>query len=394
MRPTGRCETVHESISQFGEALDSGTLKDAKLFAPLVEDMRRVRDVLAADMAQKRRFDEEMAKLAVFNADLQGILDALAEIGENATPWIARSVPKVLEPAKKLARAAQELKANMQAVQRLEFAAVNDTPSWPTVDECSAHASLGRQRTLLEKSHAGILETARQVEALTVVFKRLGVTPPAVPPAIETALDRATWDAVFSCGVLSMKLPNRMRKEPVDVYDRMVSIEGFYDFLYGMPERAGESALTGLEFTPEIVSLKRMYAQFGVYLAFMKEKEHLWVTQGGGPPAEAMAFCEKQLAARDGLLRWLAAQGDRDAALRTSLIGRGVALYLAPRGLFEDGAGAALAADFKTFRARFHTLNADFDAARPEDSIAIRDRVLAEGLPGDPVVRKMWAKRE
>jgi hypothetical protein len=389
-----RAENVRAMIDKLGEALEAGGVNGGASFAPLAEDAARVRETLAADLAQKQRLDDELAKLAVFNADIPAILAALADLGDHATPWVARLVPKVLEPARKLQGVAEVLRANMAAVQRLEFAAVNSQPAWPTVDECSAHPSLGAQRAQLEKSLAGILETARQVEALTVVFKRLGVEPPAVPPVIASAHDHAVWEDVFTCGILKLKLPNRMRKEPVDVYDRLLSVEGFYELLYGMPEKTGEAMLEGLDFTPELVALKRMYAQFNVFLAFMQKKGNGWVVAGGGPLPEMVAFCEKQLAARDALLVWLAGQGDKDAGMRTSLIGRGAALYLAPGGLFGDAVRVALAEDFKAFRARLHKLNQEFDAARPEDGIQIRDRVLAEGLPGDPVVRKMWAKRE
>jgi len=41
-------------------------------------------------------------------------------------------------------------------------------------------------------------------------------------------------------------------------------------------------------------------------------------------------------------------------------------------------------------------MNQAYDGASssPEESIRIRDRILSEGLPGDSVVRRMWAKKE
>ncbi len=61
---------------------------------------------------------------------------------------------------------------------------------------------------------------------------------------------------MFACGVLKGKLPNRMRREPADDYDRLLGVESFYEVLYTQPETTGEDAMVSLAFTPELVTLR------------------------------------------------------------------------------------------------------------------------------------------
>ncbi len=125
-------------------------------------------------------------------------------------------------------------------------------------------------------------------------------------------------------------------------------------------------------------------------------KKDAWVAQGEGVLAQTKTFCERMLSERDKLVAWLYRSGDMETSPRSSLIGRCAALYLAPDGMYDTQVRIKLAADFKRFRAAIQKMNQAYDGASssPEESIRIRDRILSEGLPGDSVVRRMWAKKE
>jgi hypothetical protein len=68
-----------------------------------------------------------------------------------------------------------------------------------------------------------------------------------------------------------------------------------------------------------------------------------------------------------------------------------LALHLAPSGRFSREVSEKVAEDFKKFRLPLVKLNNDYDAATPEKAIELRSQILGAGIPGDPVVRRMWA---
>jgi hypothetical protein len=50
-----------------------------------------------------------------------------------------------------------------------------------------------------------------------------------------------------------------------------------------------------------------------------------------------------------------------------------------------------VAEDFKKYRLPLVQLNNDYDSSSPEKSIEIRSQIMGMGIPGDPIVRRMWA---
>ena len=149
--------------------------------------------------------------------------------------------------------------------------------------------------------------------------------------------------------------------------------------------------MESLDLLPEIVTLKRCFAQFKVFVDYVERNG--W--QGsGGALADNVAFCQRMLDERDKLAAWLYRTGDMATTPRRSLIGRAAALYLAPDGMFDESARDKLAKDFRTFSSGIQKLKQAYDGAAPEQQIRLRDRILDEGIPGDPVVRAMWGKKK
>ena len=387
-----KAESVAQTRDRLSELLDGRGLLGEPLFESFLADAVQVRDTLSSDLAQHVRYERVLSQLDSQDVDFDALISELSSLSTNATEWVGRRVAGVLGPVKKLQTVVAGLRENMRAVHGLTFTSVVKTLPWPTPDECSIHPNLGIQRAYLEKSNNAILESARQAEHLMLTFQRIGVSPPQIPDLVSWATDHAVWEKIFACGVLNGPIPNRMRRDPMEEYDRLLGVESFYEVLLAMPEKTGEEAMGALEFTPELVTLRQQYAQCQVFLDYMKKDA--WLVQSEGVLAQTAAFSEKMLEERDKLVEWLFSTGDMKTAPRRSLIGRGAALYLARDGMYDESVRVKLADDFKRFRASTLSLNQAYDSAMPEEAIKIRDRVLAEGFPGDPVVRRMWSQRK
>ena len=91
------------------------------------------------------------------------------------------------------------------------------------------------------------------------------------------------------------------------------------------------------------------------------------------------------------------AQMAREETGRRALIAGGIAMHLTTSKMLPriDDLSVAewLQAELKKSRAEVFELNKRFGTAPPKGQIEIRGNVLAVGLPGDPVVRRMWVMR-
>ena len=109
-----------------------------------------------------------------------------------------------------------------------------------------------------------------------------------------------------------------------------------------------------------------------------------------GRLGEFNAFANKLLAQRSQLVKSLA---ETPLATRQGLLANGIAIFLAGRNDLPADAPEKYMSELKKYRAPLIRLDAEFSTAAPQRAIEIRDEILKRGLPGDPLVRKMWSKR-
>ena len=78
---------------------------------------------------------------------------------------------------------------------------------------------------------------------------------------------------------------------------------------------------------------------------------------------------------------------------REGLLARGIAIFLASTKALPENVPENYMKALKKYRAPLIKLDSGFSSAEPEQAIRIRDEILRLGIPGDPLVRKMWSKR-
>ena len=110
-----------------------------------------------------------------------------------------------------------------------------------------------------------------------------------------------------------------------------------------------------------------------------------------------MARLDRILVRRDAIVRDLAAWAEGGSG-REALIAGGMAARLAtePGSLLLEGAkpGEWVAGRLKQLRGELIRLNGEYTLASTTRQVEIRNHILARGLPGDPLVRRMWAMRD
>ena len=114
------------------------------------------------------------------------------------------------------------------------------------------------------------------------------------------------------------------------------------------------------------------------------EKRPAWLRRGD--LGAFYAHCRKLLESRDGLVAYLESF---EGSARARLVARFYAGYFSKA--FTEEKRRALAEDFKALQKEVVALCEKYDAtSNPMEQIAIRQKILDIGIPGDPQIHAKW----
>ena len=190
---------------------------------------------------------------------------------------------------------------------------------------------------------------------------------------------------VLSCDAFERKMPSRLRTEPAGEYDRVLGIEGFFEFIYALPAPYDQSVYSEFQFRPEIVKFRNLLGAIQTFRTFADQKQNEWLHSGAFQrlyeSTGAVLKFRNELATK-----YFTANSE---SLRESILSKAIAIFLM-NGEIKEADVEAFTRDFKKMRIPLIKLGRDYNAASDEQKIEIRDSILRQGIPGDPVVRRMW----
>jgi len=187
----------------------------------------------------------------------------------------------------------------------------------------------------------------------------------------------------------------RSRKEPVGAYDQLLGVEEFYTYLSAFPEPTDPAAVADLPFVSALTRAREAVQKIEAFQAFVRQPDNQWLA--GSKLQAQMTRLDAILARRDSLVKVMVTKAESDSG-RAGLIAGGIVARL------TTAAGQAqikstrpeewVAAELKRVRTTLLRLNDEYSLAVPARQIEIRNEILKNGLPGDPIVRRMWAFRD
>ena len=363
----------------------------------LKEDLMEVHDDVARVIKEGSGLEEALDKLKKDAPAFEEITAAIDNVRKNAGGSLRRKAELVHGAVAALGRsdAARNKCAALARELKLRDAMAIEL-DLPSIDMCAADSRVSKARAALESRFANMKTTVAQLSYLYEQISKLvkGSDANAVD-SFKQWQNADLMGKVFACDAIENQLPRRSRNTPSGEYDRMLGVEEFYYVLSVMPDRPDPMFIEQMPIPTVLTSCRELAKRIARLKEFLNNPDNKWLVYG--QLSQTLAQFETVLNERDAVVQ-LMMQTAKNSSGRKALTAGGIAVVLAakPGDLSIDDTALQdwVAGKLKEVRAELLKLNTEYTAASPVRQIAIRNQILERGLPGDPVVRRMWASRD
>ena len=260
---------------------------------------------------------------------------------------------------------------------------------FPDASLCALSPMLSDAREAALKERESILRDANALapaaRGLEAVASGAGFNP------AEEILDHGVWLKALSFDSLERPVPSSSRTSPCGAYDALLGIESVFSALKSLPSPSRGGGSGALGFTPLFAAAIEAYSRMD---SFVRISSRPGMEAYGGRLSQLRGRCIELSAGRDGLSRWLSEEASQLRAsgkLRESVVAALYSELLKPEPSKENL--LAIEEDFRSIERRISQLKDEYDMeSDPRRRMEIRERILREGIPGNPILRIFWAE--
>ena len=380
-----------ENLSKFMKSGADGFAANAYM-GRMTNSLARVEREMKRALEGFSRVDACINSLDGINPDFNRLVSELEKVrrDETANRAVRDYARKYIVPCRELAVAKTFITAEFSSIVAMEFESVigkKDSLVLPHKMLCSRHPRLSDHREKLDGHHREAQRCASALSSMVdglnqEVFSRQSEGN----GALTSVLAVKTWDEMLSFDCLGKAPPSTRRKEPAGQYDALVGIEYAYESLRSLPDPYNGRCLRILGFEPKIRVARSSLERISAFVEYMQSQK-AWMRKGS--LGDFLKSCKKILATRDAVVARLNGVG---GSRRARLLLRFCAHYISASDDFQ--VRTAIAREFKEYQKRMQELEYRYECeSDPEAQIKLRELIIAEGVPGDPVLHTKWVQK-
>lgn len=308
---------------------------------------------------------------------------------------------KLLQPLTMLQNSKNLLSQNYSSVAKLEFGRFAANLNLPSSEQCIISANLSMRRADMARSNQNLAKIIIQLKNFERIFQQNSIEPGQKSPILENVFSNTAWDAVLACDCLSRKMPTYAEKDARSVYDKMLGVYAFWEYLRSIGSEFDTTVFED-RFKPDLFSSKEIFSNLETFKSFCSAKSRIPYAKDiqillaedsdSNMLKQYLAVAETLLLKREQLVKKLYTQYTQASDNRQGIIAGAAALYLASeKSLFkQEELAISLNKSMTNLRRKLATLVDTGKEITPEQSILNQKELLKLGIPGDPFIKQVW----
>jgi len=254
-------------------------------------------------------------------------------------------------------------------------------------DDCTMVPQLYLLRQHLEKHQAEQLRVRDQWHGLRKVLAGYHLTPGHTPREIMLFSDEKRMEEI----IVSFDASPRGSEE----YERIFGSRYFYEVLqqtvHSTSNIYASDLIPDLKVVPLCIRLKDFYRGVSEVLAWFKLPQNQWLLKGR--MKETRDYYQQILETRKTILQGFVNIAARNRGTRQYYIAKTAYFFFAPFRPHIPGEMREFAAEWRNFRMEQQSCLEQYDLMDAEKSEQILKKIIANGIPGDPVFNWVRAMR-
>lgn len=338
------------------------------------------------------KIDSDLAKISSKDPDFKAILSNFESLARDSkvSPAVREYLNHQIGPCKAFVEAQVFLEDEFSRLVNLDFDGVGRMArdlKLPDPEICTRQAKYSDARAAFLQKHAEMQKEAGTLRTMIAGLVSGGVTVDGNGEAVNMFTSASNWEKALSFDCFKRSPPSPRRHEPICVYDDMLGIEYTYESLKNLPNAYDGRSSRMVGFEPKCKMALRAFEKAELFVQYLDSDNKKYLQSG--TVGKYYAQCIKVAIAREKLVSVLKAiKGNK----RRSLVASFFAEYFTPRP--DTTVKNKIAAQFKALSRDVAELNEAYRLETdPVKQIAIRDKMLETGIPGDPVLHPKWVQK-
>ncbi len=320
--------------------------------------------------------------------DLTAETARLEALQKNALPVLAAKLENVLPLLYSIKKAKQLLAHRESLIVAMRFAESSKMKIELPKNPLSIQV-IDNEFEKLRKLDGKYRTVSQNMDIYYGILERNGFADRKEYSLLVEFLDQKKIAAVFACDSLKLAYPPKKREKASGVYDEMVGIEYLYASLMMIKTYESGTFRYDIPFLPKLHEVSGMLAVLSYFVKYAESEIGTLAVQGD--LKKYIDYLKTQLKIRDQVIASLQEKLKKPQT-REYFIAHGI-IFALNNSLYMYDRRAQVYKEFTQYRTMLQKQNSEYNTALPEDAIKIRENILNTGIPGDPVVKRMWSLR-
>jgi len=322
-----------------------------------------------------------------------------------ASSAIVQYCDDMLIPLELMSRTEAALRQNYETIASMEFNKFVETLTLPTPQQFMVSKKLADRCTEMQETLKRQQLIVRQLSSFQTRFKTEGFSADEVPPILRRLFDEDNLEKVLSCDCLNFKQPGFQDKEATSVYDSIVGVQVFYDYLSNL-DGMFDTSMFDERFRPVLFQSTETFDQLNTFLDFCYARnnsalagdmEKIRGVASDNLLMRYVANAEDIMDKKKNLVRKLLQTALSLPDKRRGIIAGGMVCWLKDKSTIfvPDDFKEQVSTSVRNLHRELVNMQERSNAneTTPEARKALEAALLERGIPGDFLLRQPWSDK-